>query len=287
MIKEGAHVSILVREGSDLSRIADVLQDVDMLKVDSYDSSSVLAVTGNQSWEAIAHLGWQGVTSRDKDEIFQLTGNLDFLVTLLTVSERCGARVFMGLGSQAEYGNVEGRVREDCPASPVTLYGKAKDLCRQTAASFCDTSGIRFCWLRFFSLYGPGERPPWLIPSLIQALHRGEHFPMTSCEQARDYLYIDDASRALAEALRRDTVRGVYNVASGDPVRLREIVETVESLTGGGGSVGIGEIPQRGDQPGEIVADIERFTRDAGWVPQMDLDSGLELTVKSMLADAE
>jgi nucleoside-diphosphate-sugar epimerase len=178
-------------------------------------------------------------------------------------------------------------VSETAPANPVTGYGLAKDEARKLVVQCCEASGLRHLWFRLFSLYGPGETEPWLIPSLVHALLKGEAFPLTPCEQVRDYLYVDDAAAAFLAAVLHHDVSGVFNVASGVGVTLRDVVTQVAHQVRPGASLGFGALPYRGDQPRTLVADVSKFRAATGWAPKVDLESGIRETVKFLLHEQQ
>src|SRR5207237_10718042 len=104
---------------------------------------------------------------------FLQIGNLNHTIELLKVAIDCGARHFVGLGSQAEYGPCQGTIDESTSTHPTTLYGATKLSTFHLTDQICRLSRIRFAWLRLFSSYGPLDDPAWLIPSTILALLRG------------------------------------------------------------------------------------------------------------------
>jgi nucleoside-diphosphate-sugar epimerase len=78
---------------------------------------------------------------------------------LLELALDAGARAFVGLGSQAEYGPCAARIDETAPTHPTTMYGTAKLATSLLADRMCALSGARFAWLRLFSSYGPQDHP--------------------------------------------------------------------------------------------------------------------------------
>ena len=110
---------------------------------------------------------------------------------------RHGLLRFVGLGSQAEYGPLEGRTAETRLPEPTSRYGATKLATLHLARHMCEALGVTFAWARLFSTYGPGDRPTWLIPSIISELRAGRAPRTSSGEQLWDYLYIDDTARAL------------------------------------------------------------------------------------------
>jgi nucleoside-diphosphate-sugar epimerase len=130
-----------------------------------------------------------------------------------------------------------------------------------------------------FFLYGPGEDPRRLVPSVARALHAGERAKVTDGTQVRDFLHVTDAARAFVALLMSD-VAGAVNIGSGTGVSLRHIVETLERLAGRRNAVAFGAIPTRPDEPPSIVADITKL-KTTGWRQHVSLDDGLAQAIEN------
>ena len=280
---QGHRVVLLLRTVSDTRRIDDLLPGAKIIVSDFRDAATVVGQLAPHNVDAVAHMAWAGVPGGRSNDPAQLVVNLPILAFLLQIAREAHIHTFMALGSQAEYGRAEGLVSETHAVAPITLYGASKNIARLTAEAFCCASDIRLLWLRLFSLYGPGETRPWLIPSLVESLVEKRAFPMTACEQVRDYLHVGDAARAFVKALETSSARGVYNVASGVGVQLRHLVETVKDAVDPAAELGFGDLEYRGDQPMVLYADTQAFHADTGWAPEVGLESGLKGTVESLL----
>jgi UDP-glucose 4-epimerase len=151
-----------------------------------------------------------------------------------------------------------------------TLY-----LTRQLAAQ----AGMRHCWLRLFSTYGPDDNAGWLIPSLITQMLNGERPQTTQGTQYWDWLYIDDVARGLLAAATTPSAEGIFNLGSGEPVQVRSAIETMRDLAAPGMELTFGEIPFRPDQVMHMQANVERLRSATGWAPQVSFADGIALTV--------
>jgi nucleoside-diphosphate-sugar epimerase len=90
------------------------------------------------------------------------------------MASRLGAKDWIGLGSQAEYGPCQNKIDETTNTNPTTLYGVSKLAACKLSERLCQELGIRHSWLRLFSSYGPNDNSDWLIPYLINSLLRLE-----------------------------------------------------------------------------------------------------------------
>ncbi len=198
---------------------------------------------------------------------------------LLHAFARSGGRRAVLAGTCAEYDWAAGVCREsETSLKPATLYGQCKDALRVAATAFAAQTGVSLAWARLFLLYGPHEHPQRLVPSLARALLAGESAPCTWGKHRRDFLHVADAADALAALLDSD-VTGPLNLASGEAVTLRSIMERVAAILGRPDLLRPGALPERLDEPALLVADVRRLRETLRWSPRYDLDRGLAQTV--------
>ncbi len=228
--------------------------------------------------DAVVHSAWKGVSAAERDTVAQ-AANITETLTLLRVVAEAGCRTFLGLGSQAEYGRVEGVITEDTTARPTTWYGLAKLTTSLLAARLATDLGVRFLWLRLFSAYGPGDHPGAMIPTLIRSLLAGERTPLTPGEQQWDYIHVADVAAAIEQVLRHPTAAGVFNLGSGTAVAIRQVVEMLRDLIDHRLPLGLGDKPYAPGQVMHLEASITRLQEATGWSPAVSLASGLEQTV--------
>jgi nucleoside-diphosphate-sugar epimerase len=200
---------------------------------------------------------------------------------LLLAFARCGGRRAVLAGSCAEYDwRTGGLCHElETPARPHTVYGRAKlGLCRW-AGEFGRARGVAVAWARLFFLYGPGEHPARVVPSVARALLADEPAPCTAGTQQRDFLHCDDAAGALIE-LARGGLTGPVNVGSGEAVSVRTVVERVAECCGRPELVRFGARPMGEGEPERLVADVGRLRDELGWRPRVELSEGLRRAVE-------
>jgi len=279
LLKGGHQVAILRRPASNLNRIADIDSEMENIEGDLNDLSRCADQVIAFKPEIAFHLAWQGTTAEVRDSPDQITHNVASTLKLLEIIQRAGCKVFVGIGSQAEYGLVSGIVCEDHPARPVTTYGLAKYCLSLLTAEYCRRTDIRAVWLRVFSVYGPGDDPGHMLPSLISNLFDGDSPALTAGDQLWDYLYIDDAVDAICAAAFTPSLSGVVNVASGKALLLRTIIERVRDIIDPSIHLRFGELPYRADQVMHLEGDIDRLTSATSWRPRTSLKTGMQRTI--------
>lgn len=168
------------------------------------------------------------------------------------------------------------------PCRPSTLYGTAKLSTHLLLKSFSELSNISSAWCRVFMLFGPGENTSRLVPSVVNSLILGQPVLCSHGEQLRDFMYVEDVAAGIV-ALLQSNVEGAVNIASGEAVKLKEVVFTIADHFGGKDLVQLGAIRSGADEPAEIVADTTRLRAEVNFKPSYTIQEGIALTIESTL----
>lgn len=280
LLSRGHDVVVLARPHSDLWRIADVQSQTRVIRC---DLSAVDRVSGELREirpETVFHLAWLGVWHADVDQAAQIAANTIGSLRLLQIALDAGCACWIGTGSQAEYGPQAGPLHEELPARPVTTYGVTKLCVGLLSREACEAAGVRSVWLRLLATYGPRDDDARLIPTVITRLLHGQRPALTPGDQRWDYLYVDDAAAALHEAAISPRARGLFNLASGEVHRVREVAERIRDLIDPSLPLGFGELPYANGQTMRLEADVSRLRDATGWRPKVSLEEGLRATVE-------
>lgn len=208
--------------------------------------------------------------------------NLMATQALLEAAKNAPLRAFVFASSSSVYGDAEMHpTPEDAPPRPISPYGvtklAAEYLCRVYGQHF----GVPVTILRYFSVYGPRQRPDMAFHRFIRALLRDEEITIYGDgEQTRDFTYISDAVEATILAMKSDGRGEVFNVGGGSRVSLNEVLRTLESIVGRPARVAYREA-QLGDVR-HTSADISRARARLGYSPQVRLEEGLRRQVEWM-----
>jgi nucleoside-diphosphate-sugar epimerase len=214
-------------------------------------------------WTAVENLRWVGAS----------------LELLQAFAESGGQRAVIA-GTCAEYQwGLDGRCIEGrTPLRPATLYGAAKHGLNEVASAYAAEAGMSVAWGRVFFCFGPYEPAGRLVPSVARALLAGREAPVTHGTQVRDFLAVEELGDAFA-ALLDSAVEGPVNVASGEPIALRDLVELIARATGHPELVRFGAVQPRAGEPAELVADVTRLREEVGWRPREPLGDGVDRAV--------
>lgn len=268
----------MIRRDSADWRLAEIRSAVEIVHGDLFDPVLLHDRVVGAKPEAVCHAAWSGVINVARNDPAQ-DRNVAAAANLARAAGDAGAHTLVAFGSQAEYGPLNRIVREDDPLAPTTLYGQAKCAARDAMAGLAENAGLRFAWLRVFSLYGPRDHASWVLPSVIGALLRGESPALTAGEQLWDFAYAGDAAQAAADVLETDNAAGNFNLGSGEAPPLRKTIETIRDQIAPQLALGFGQVPYRPDQVMHLQADITRLTRHTGWQPETNLEEGLRKTI--------
>lgn len=234
------------------------------------------------SCDAFFHFAWGGTEEPNNRLNMHLQNdNVKYTLDAVEAAHDLGCKVFIGAGSQAEYGYVDGVLRPDTPTNPVSGYGMAKLCAGQMTRVMCHTYGIRHIWPRIVSTYGVNDGPQTLISVVITRLLAGEKPALTAGEQVWDYLHGTDAAAAFWGMATKGRDGAVYVLGSGQTKTLREYMEIIRDAIDPKLPLGIGEIPYYPDQAMHLEADISALEKDLGWKPQMSFHQGIQELIQA------
>lgn len=231
--------------------------------------------------DAFFHLGWAGTFGALARNDMQLQHkNIGYALDAVMLAGKLGCRVFVGAGSQAEYGRVpEGtKLSALTPAFPENGYGIAKLAAGQMSRVLCKQMSIDHIWMRILSVYGAWDTEKTMVMSAVDAMLAGEKPEFSSGEQLWDYLYVKDAAKALYLAAESGKNGRVYPLGSGRTKPLKEYIETIRSVVNPDAELLIGKLPYAQNQVMYLCADIEELKEDTGFMPEYTFDEGIRET---------
>lgn len=221
---------------------------------------------------------WHGVFGTERNNPEQLTVNIPLTISSVKLANQLKSSHWIGIGSQAEYGNLDKEISENDECNPTTLYGKSKLLSSQISAELCKAYKIDHSWLRLFSVYGPDDNHEWLIQYLIKKMIQNESIDVTKGDQIWDYLYVEDIAELL---YKMSTVSGigVANLGSGNGLQVKHIINLIKDKIHSTSEINFGAIPYRSDQVMKMKADISKITSHTNWLPGTPFETGIQKTI--------
>jgi nucleoside-diphosphate-sugar epimerase len=285
-----ADVVALVRPGS---RLPDQWRgSVSCLACANWSEAGLRAAVGLQPFDLAFHLAAYGVRPTDRDRDLMLRINTDLSATLVQLCKERGARLVM-TGTSAEYQRPADRtpLTEQSPLEIAKIYGASKAAGGIAASALATSLGVKLRLLRLFNIYGEGEAPHRLLPSLVAGLSRGERVPLSAGTQVRDFLYVKDAVEACMIAgddmvSSSRPLTATWNVCTGVGNSVRTFAASVaQAVDAPGELLGFGELPMRADDEPYLVGEGERMYRELGWRPKHDLGHGIRAAVANLMAN--
>ncbi|MGH9606795.1 MAG: NAD-dependent epimerase/dehydratase family protein [Terracidiphilus sp.] len=281
LVAEGHEVVATVRHTSDLWRLNDTRKRIRLIFASLSAIQSVREVIVQFRPEVAFHLAWTGGNSskfvNQPGQVFEnVPGSLE-LVRILAETG-CGALIYAG--SSLEYGTFQIPVRETDLPFPSNLYGAAKYGAEVLVQGLCRSYGVRFCGARIFWTYGPMDDQLRMIPSVIASLLEGRRPRLTEGSQLWDFLYIDDAIRALVLLAETTGAAGIFNLGAGEPVSVRHVAELIRDLISPSLELVFGEVPFGSNQVMHLEPEVTRLRTATGWSPTIGLMEGLWRTVE-------
>lgn len=232
--------------------------------------------------DVFLHMGWRGAgsDSRKQNEIQEQS--VEDALHAVSVAKKLGCKRFLFTGSQAEYGVHDTLMGEETECRPTSPYGKAKLAVRERAEKLCRELSLDYGHARIFSTYGPGDHPWSLISTCVDTFLAGGQMQLSSCTQKWNFMYIEDAGRALADLCEYEgqllDEGCVYNL--GGPMEetapLREFVEKLYALCGKQGGFTYGVRPPNAEGVVNLIPDIRKMERVLGWKPEISFEEGMK-----------
>jgi GDP-4-dehydro-6-deoxy-D-mannose reductase len=228
--------------------------------------------------DALVHLGFPtDAAERRARPVATLRAAVRGAADAVAIAERLGATHLVLASTGKVYGWPEARtIADGAPARPTTQLGELKLLAEGIFASAARGAGLGATALRIFNAYGPGQREPFLVPTVLAGIARGE-LSLGELDHARDWIHAADVARAFACALGAPAPAGqarAWNVASGEAHSVRGILDRLRRAGA--------TVPEPAVDPGKLrarEAPEERAgcegLRALGWCPRVSIDEGL------------
>jgi UDP-glucose 4-epimerase len=286
LAEEGVETYCLVREGRYNPADFGALRGVEPIEIRSSETDALRKALLKVTADVVFNLASYGVNPKENDPDIMIDANLQFVSRLLQVTSAWPLKRFLHVGSCFEYGEPHDRkpIAEDHQLRPLSLYGATKAASVLIGNALAARLSTPFVTIRLFGVYGRGERPHRLIPYTMDRLNKNEPVDLTSGEQVRDMVYIDDVIDAFVTAARHGSIMSgsVYNLCTGVPVTIREVGETVARMMGKSSSLlRWGERAYSSSEAMWLVGDNRKFEQVTGWKPKVGLPDGIRLMMQN------
>jgi nucleoside-diphosphate-sugar epimerase len=226
--------------------------------------------------DGVFHLAAQPGVRASWGQSFALYTDRNLLATQRVFEAAADAGVRVAYASSSSiYGDAEAYpTTEETPPSPISPYGVTKLATEQLARAYESNFGLDVVVLRYFTVYGPRQRPDMAFTRVVNALRDGARFEVYGDgSQSRDVTYVGDAVSATVMALERAPRGAVYNVGGGTEASLNDVIEALESITGA--RLDARFTDRAAGDVKRTAADTSRLRGEVGWRPETSLQDGL------------
>lgn len=276
LLDAGYHVTLLVRESYSLGTplppaLAGRRAALELAPADIRNYALTARAVQSARPDVIVHLAAAGVTDPFLPLETALRHNLYGTLHVLRAAwASAGRRVLVG--------------RTPGERAPANVYTASKAAAWRFAKMYARSQGWPVTGLMIFQTYGAGQPGRTLIPAALAAALNGADFPMTSGNQQRDWVAVEDVAAGIAAAVQTPTPAGVtLELGTGRLTSLVEVVQQVYTLVGRGGRPRPGMLP---DRPGEVdhrPADADAAAALIGWRARLSLTEGLRQLVQQAM----
>lgn len=281
IIDRGDEVLVLCRPSSQRSARLFGNERVSVKKCDMRDYAALESCDVGEGYDVFFHLAWAGTNGVERNDVRLQLENVRYTLDALELAARLGCSVFVGAGSQAEYGRTACSLSSKTPTFPENAYGMAKLCASQMSRALAKRMGIRHVWARIISVYGPYDNENSLISTAIRQLLLGEKTAFTPCEQAWDYIFSYDLAKCLIALAEDGRDGGVYCLGGGKTRRLREYVEIIRNNIDPQAPLGFGALDYPEGQVMHLRADVSELERDTKYTPSTAFEDGIKITVEA------
>lgn len=250
---------------------------IELFEGDIRDAAAVRRAF-KHGWDTVLHLAARaGVRPSIKEPELYVQTNVAGTLHVLDAAVAAGAKKFLFASSSSVYGaSEEVPFREDAPLRRTfSPYAATKAAGEQLCSTYSHLHGLRVVSLRFFTVYGPGQRPDLAIHKFTRAIWEGrpiEQFGDGSSR--RDYTYVDDIVQGIAAAAAYEGEKyDVFNLGESETTSLSELIESIEAALGKKAV-----IERKPEQPGDMPAtwaDISKARRLLGYAPATKISAGI------------
>jgi len=215
-----------------------------------------------QKFEKIINLAWEGLPDIS-EQTTKL--NLEVQLNIIKVFADSGTKQFDIAGSCLEYGNFEGKVREVDIGNNLTDFAKSK----LRLLEFLQTQNLMHRWFRMFYVYGPKQHNKSLLASAYLSAKQGAMLQVSNSNISRDFIYVDDVASAINKLTSNLSAQGVFNIGSGEPTGITQMVSKVYK------HFGLDFDVLKISQNRSLIADTRRIKEVCDWNPVYTIDSGI------------
>ena len=286
LARTGAEVTVIDTRAPNDAHFQRQFSQIHFNLLDIRDTVALRQVFADSRPEYVFHLAAAGVTQPFLPLELALSVNLHGAINIFRASFESASLARPRVARLVHTGTpYERGGSTDQEIGPINPYAASKAAAFAVARMFQRTEGWPIVTVRPFQVYGPGQPEPALIPAAISAAQGRLPFRMTSGEQKRDFVYIDDLVRGYLLAAAKGIDGHSYDLGWGQSHSLKSVISRLYTIMQARDQPLFGALPYRQGELWDLKADVHAADQELNWRPQVTLDRGLALTYKSHQLD--
>lgn len=281
LVAQGKEVYAIIRPNSARKKYLPISDKLIIIESELSEIDNLILPV--DSCDTLFHIAWSSDFPNPRFNIEGQMQNVIFAEKAVLLANRYKCNTFLCVGSQAECGQVNGCITPDTIGNPQTAYAMAKLVTYARVQSLCEKYGMKLCWPRLLSAYGPFDRPHTLVMTCITACLENHKIELTSGRQIWDYIYVDDVAEAFCCIAEKGKHAKKYPVGSGIARSLRSYIEEIAEITNNYSIIdGLGKRSYAENQVMNLLADICELRSDTGFTCKTGFNIGVQSTIESM-----
>lgn len=272
LIKNNVKVYAVVRPSSCDKLIKSELIVPVMCELDNI--SDLSKKIKNQEIDTFYHFAWRGIRNDNRNNAKIQKLNYNNSIEAYKVANELKCKTFVGVGSQAEYGNNTSLTDETCPLNPTTEYGinKANTFYHlEQLAKSCNTN---FIWSRIYSVYGPLDYENSLVSYLIRSLKNNEIPKVSKGDNLWNFIYVTDCINSIIALAETKSNIGAVNIAHPVSMPLKNYIQKINEIVNSQVPVDFSNISSNIS----LNPSIKKLIELTDWKPKFTFESGIEFT---------
>lgn len=254
-----------------------------LYRADICDRKVVNDIFEQNNIDVVVHIaGRAGVRPSLENPLEYVRSNIEGTINILENMRKYDCKKIVFASSSSVYGNCTAdKFSEDLKVTePISPYAATKSSCEQFLYTYSKLYGINAICLRFFTVYGPKQRPDLAIRKFVELISQDKPIPVYGDGTTmRDYTYIDDIVGGICSAINYNkTPYEIINLGGGSPVTLNQMIATIERVLGK--KAKIERLPMQAGDVNKTVSDIIKAKQLLGYSPKTSFEEGIKKFVE-------
>ena len=277
LLKENVSILVIARKNSE--RLKNIPNNVNIIYSD-LEHLCDIENDSNEEYDVFYHFAWSGTTGAFRNDLYLQNNNVKYTLDAVRLASKFKCKLFIGAGSQAEYGLSSENLSASTFTKPFTGYGMAKLAAGLMSRKLCHDLGMKHIWTRILSVYGPYDSSCSLIMSILKNVYEGKEIDVTKGEQQWDFIYSADVAEIMYLLSSKGIDGKTYVIGSGQTKTIREYIEIIIKTIGVEAKVNYGAIPYGENQIMYLCADNIELLSDISYTIKYDFMAGISELIK-------